>query len=90
MHSGPTEVWLYAVDFISIFAGILLFLVYWRMKDMAFVFAALALIGSAILSVLLPAWWPLTAGWLVAFILMMLVSGAYKRDRNNRVHGEYY
>jgi hypothetical protein len=90
MHSSPIEFWLYIVDFMSMAAGILLFFVYWRMKDMAFMFAAVALIGMATLSALLPAWWPLATGWLIAFVLIILISGAYTRDRSGRVHGEYY
>jgi putative effector of murein hydrolase LrgA (UPF0299 family) len=90
MHSSSTDVWLYAVDFISVAAGISLCFVYWCMKDMAFLFVAIALICSAALSILLPAWWPLAAGWLIACILTVLVAGAYKHDGKHQAHHGYY
>ena len=90
MHSSSTEFWLYATDFISVTAGVSLFFVYWCMKDMAFLFVAIALIGSATLSIMLPAWWPLATGWIIAVILTVLISGAYKRDRRHQAHHGYY
>lgn len=80
MNLSHTEFWLYAVNSICVVAGILLVVVYWRMKDMAFLFAAIALIGSAIMSVLLPSWWPLATGWFITCVLMILVVGAHKGD----------
>jgi len=83
-------VYLYIIGFISLVAGALLFFAYYCMQDTTLLFAAIALIVSATLAVLLPAWWPLASGWLIACSLIMLVSGAYRDYRKSQAHNEYF
>jgi hypothetical protein len=88
VDSRYTEFWLYVADFISAAIGILLFFAYCCTEDKTLLFAATTLFGSAILSVVLSAWWPLTPGWLIVCILLMLVSGANRPDRKGQGHDE--
>jgi hypothetical protein len=88
-HAG-FELYLYIAGFISLVAGVLLFFAYYCMKDTTLLFAAIALIASATLSVWLPAWWPLASGWLIACTLIMLISGAYRDIRRSQAHNERF
>jgi len=63
---------LFVADVVVLMMGIGLFTTYSQSKHVGILLAAFLAVGSATLSFLLGAWWPLVVGFVLAWILRLI------------------